>query len=117
MLESIVTDPGMTHVMFDISWDEVAKYIVASPASLKVMSDLINRYPDRFLFGTDSVAPKTQQEYLKTYRIYDPLWPLLTKEAGAKVRKDNYTRTFDAAAARVRAWEASQGSTRVSIVR
>ena len=117
MLESIVTDPGMTHVMFDISWDEVAKYIVASPASLKVMSDLINRYPDRFLFGTDSVAPKTQQEYLKTYRIYDPLWPLLTKEASAKVRKDNYTRTFDAAAARVRAWEASQGSTRVSIVR
>jgi predicted TIM-barrel fold metal-dependent hydrolase len=117
MLEDIITDSGMRHVMFDISWDEMAKYVVASPASMKVMSDLINRYPDRFLFGTDSVAPKTQQEYLKAYRIYDPLWPLLTKEASDKLRKDNYTRTFDAAAARVRAWEASQGSTRVSIVR
>jgi hypothetical protein len=117
MLEDIITDRGMRHVMFDISWDETAKYIVDSPASLKIMSDLINHYPDRFLFGTDSVAPKDKQQYLKTYRIYDPLWPLLTKDASAKVRRGNYTRTFDAAAARVRAWEASQGLTRVSIVR
>jgi predicted TIM-barrel fold metal-dependent hydrolase len=119
MLEDIIADPGMRHVMFDLSWDEVAKYIVASPASLKIIADLINRYPERFLFGTDSVAPKDQQQYQKTYRLYDPLWSLLTKDASAKVRKDNYTRTFDAAAARVRAFEASQGqgSTRVSIVR
>ncbi|HEY2384230.1 MAG TPA: amidohydrolase family protein [Terriglobia bacterium] len=108
MLEDIINDPGMRHVMFDISWDEVAKYFVASPASLKVSSDLINRYPGRFLFGTDSVAPKDQAEYLKTYRLYDPLWSLLTKEASLKVRKDNYTRVFNAAATRVRAWEASQ---------
>jgi predicted TIM-barrel fold metal-dependent hydrolase len=118
MLEDIITDPGMRHVMFDLSWDEVAKYVVASPASLKIMSDLINRYPDRFLFGTDSVAPKDQQQYLKTFHDYGPLWPLLTKEASLKVRKDNYIRVFDAAAARVRAWEASQGQgTRVSINR
>jgi hypothetical protein len=115
MIEDILKDPGMRHVMFDISWDEVAKYVVATPDSLKITSDLINHYPDRFLFGTDSVAPKDQQEYLKTYRIYDPLWALLTKDASVKVRKANYTRTFDQAAARVRGWEASQlpGSTQV----
>jgi hypothetical protein len=102
-------------VMFDISWDEVAKYIVATRESLKITSDLINSYPDRFLFGTDSVAPKDQQEYLKTYRAYDPLWSSLTKEAGLQVRKGNYERVFNEAARRVRAWEASQfpGSTPV----
>jgi predicted TIM-barrel fold metal-dependent hydrolase len=106
MLEDILKDPGMAHVMFDISWDEVAKYVVATPDSLKLMSDLLNRYPDRFLFGTDSVAPKDQQQYLKTYRIYGPLWALLTKNAADQVRKTNYERIFDEAAKRVRQWEA-----------
>ena len=108
MIEDILSDPEMRHVMFDISWDEMAKYVVASQESLKIVSDVINRYPDRILFGTDSVAPKNQQEYLKTYRIYDPLWALLTKDASLKVRKANYERIFDEAAKRVRTWEARQ---------
>jgi predicted TIM-barrel fold metal-dependent hydrolase len=118
MIEDILKDPGMRHVMFDISWDEVAKYVVASPESLKIVSDVINRYPDRILFGTDSMAPKDQQAYLKTYRIYDPLWALLTKDASLQVRKANYERIFDAAAKRVRVWEASQqaGSTPLSSI-
>jgi hypothetical protein len=36
MLEAILSDPAMKHVMFDLSWDEVAKYLVASPESLKI---------------------------------------------------------------------------------
>ncbi|MES2221814.1 MAG: amidohydrolase family protein, partial [Acidobacteriota bacterium] len=52
MLESILRDPAMHNVYFDISWDMVAKYIVASPESLRITADLMNRYPDRFLFGT-----------------------------------------------------------------
>ena len=95
----------MSHVMFDISWDEVAKYIVATPESVKIVSDLINHYPDRILFGTDSLAPKNEQEYRKTYDLYDPLWRSLTKEAGFKVRKANYERIFNEAARRVRKWE------------
>jgi hypothetical protein len=98
----------MRHVMFDISWDEVAKYVVASPESLKIVSDVINRYPDRFLFGTDSVAPTDQQQYGKTYRIYAPLWALLTPGASRQVRKANYERIFDEAAKRVRVWEGGQ---------
>ena len=108
MIVDILSDPEMAHVMFDISWDEVAKYVVASPDSLRAMAELINQYPDRFLFGTDSVAPKDQQQYLKTYRLYDQLWPLLTHDAKEKVLKQNYIRVFDGAAARVRAWETSQ---------
>jgi predicted TIM-barrel fold metal-dependent hydrolase len=108
MIEEILKDPAMRHVMFDISWDEVAKYVVASPESLKIVSDVINRYPDRFLFGTDSVAPTDQQQYGKTYRIYAPLWALLTPDASRQVRKANYERIFDEAAKRVRVWEGGQ---------
>jgi len=49
MLESILNDPAMKNVYFDISWDEVAKYIVASPESVRVVADIVNRNPDRFL--------------------------------------------------------------------
>ena len=77
----ILADPAYSHVYFDISWDEVAKYIVSSPEATKVTADLINRYPDRFLFGTDEVAPTDQAKYLKIYDMYAPLFAKLTPEA------------------------------------
>jgi predicted TIM-barrel fold metal-dependent hydrolase len=107
MLESILDDPTMPNVYFDISWDEVAKYIVASPESVRITADLINRHPDRFLFGTDEVAPATQEKYLKIYYQYDPLWKALTPDASQKVRKGNYERLFDEARRKVRTWEAA----------
>ncbi len=107
ILESILSDPSMKHVYFDISWDEVAKYIVSSPETVRITADLINRYPDRFLFGTDEVAPATQEKYLKIYYLYDPLWKALTPEASSMVRKGNYQRLFDNARQRVRSWESA----------
>lgn len=107
IIEALLSDPAFAHVHFDISWDEVAKYIVASPRATALAADLLNRYPDRFLFGTDEVAPSNQQSYLKVYATYDPLWKLLTDEARDKVRLRNYERLFDAARVRVRAWEAA----------
>jgi hypothetical protein len=114
MLENILNDPAMQNVYFDISWDEVAKYVVASPESVRIMADLINRHPDRFLFGTDEVAPSTQEKYLRIYRQYQPLWEKLTPEASEKVRKGNYARLFDAAPQKVRKWEALQRLSDVS---
>jgi len=107
MLEAILSDPMMRNVYFDISWDEVAKYIVASPESLRITADLINRYPERFLFGTDEVAPANQEKYLRIYYLYEPLWKALSLEASAKVRKLNYERLFDEGRRKVRAWEAA----------
>jgi Amidohydrolase len=106
-LAGILGDPAYNNVYFDISWDEVAKYIVATPESTQIAADLINQYPDRFLFGTDEVAPKSQESYLKVYYQYDPLWKLLTPDAREKVRKGNFERLFDAARPKVRAWEAA----------
>jgi hypothetical protein len=107
IVEGIINDPQLRNVHFDISWDEVAKYVVATPESIKNAAAVINRHPDRFLFGTDEVAPATQEKYLKVYNEYEPLWKLLTPEASEKVRKRNYERIFDEARRKVRSWEAT----------
>ncbi|HWW77697.1 MAG TPA: amidohydrolase family protein [Pyrinomonadaceae bacterium] len=105
LVEELLKDPAFGHVNFDISWSEVAKYAVATPESARAVADVINRYPDRFLFGTDEVAPKDQETYLRVYNQYAPLWKLLDPAASEKVRKGNYERIFDAARLKVRAWE------------
>lgn len=104
-IEYILKDPKLSHVYFDLSWSEVAKYVVATPETQKVTADLINKYPDRFLFGTDEVAPKNQDDYLRVYYQYGPLWNLLSKEASQKVRFGNYERLYDDANEKVRTWE------------
>lgn len=105
VLEDMLKDPAFGNLYFDISWTEVAKYLVGSPEATKISADLINHYPDRFLFGTDEVAPVNQEQYLKIYSLYDPLWKLLTREASRKVREQNYDRLFGEARTKVRAWE------------
>jgi hypothetical protein len=106
-LESMLKDPAFSNLYFDISWTEVAKYFVASPEATRIAADLLNRYPDRFLFGTDEVAPTNQEQYLKIYSMYEPLWKQLSKEAAEKIKKGNYERLFDEARRKVRAWERS----------
>ena len=105
IVEDIINDPQLSHVYFDISWDEVAKYVVATPESTKNAAALVNKFPDRFLFGTDEVAPSDQEKYLRVYNQYGPFWKLLTPEASEKVRKKNYERIFDDARRKVRNWE------------
>jgi Amidohydrolase len=107
LIEEILRDPDFRNVYADISWDEVAKYIVAPPESTRQWADLIQRYPDRFLFGTDSAAPTDQSKYSKVFYQYDPLWKALDPETSGKVRLRNYERLFDEARHRVRAWEST----------
>ncbi|MBZ5506144.1 MAG: amidohydrolase [Acidobacteriia bacterium] len=104
-IEEILRDPAFHHVYFDISWDEAAKYIVASPETTKTMADLMQRYPDRFLFGTDAASPPDQSKYMKVFYQYEPLWKLLDPETSRKVRLRNYERIFDEARRKVRSWE------------
>jgi predicted TIM-barrel fold metal-dependent hydrolase len=105
LLERALNDPASSHVSIDISWTETAKYIMATPETTARVAQTINRFPDRFLFGTDEVAPKDQGSYLKIYDMYQPLFAQLTPEASEKLRKGNYERLFDEARRRVRAWE------------
>lgn len=105
MLETALADASLKHVNIDISWDQVAKYIVASPETVQATAAVINKYPDRFLFGTDEVAPSSQENYTKVYRMYKPLLAALTPEARQKLLKGNYQRIFDKARIDVRNWE------------
>jgi len=105
IVEDIINDPQLGHVHFDISWDEVAKYVVSTPESTKNAAAVVNKHPDRFLFGTDEVAPADQEKYLRVYNQYEPFWKLLTPETSEKVRKGNYERIFDEARRKVRHWE------------
>ena len=104
-LEKLLGNPDLPNLYFDISWDEVAKYVVASPETTKTVAALIERYPDRFLFGTDEVAPTTESGYTRVFEMYRPLWNSLSAPASEKVRMGNYERIFDAARRKVRAWE------------
>lgn len=106
VVEGIVNDPAFAHVSFDISWDEVAKYAVATPETTARFAAALNRFPDRFLFGTDVVAPRDADHYYGVYNLYGPVWDALDPEARQLVLKGNYERIFDAARTRVRAWEA-----------
>jgi len=105
LLATLLDDPALRHVHFDLSWDEVAKYVVSSPDAVARTAALIERHPDRFLFGTDEVAPTDPAKYARVFEMYAPLWSALRPETSAKVRKGNYERLFDRARVKVRAWE------------
>lgn len=105
IIESILKDPAMQHVYFDISWDEVAKYAITTPEVTSRTAKVLNAYPDRFLFGTDNVAPPDQATQMRVYDMWAPIWQKLTPEASRKIRLENYDRLFDAARVKVRAWE------------
>jgi Amidohydrolase len=104
-VEAILRDPDFRHVYVDISWEEAAKYLVANPETIQAIADLMNRYPDRFLFGTDAAAPSDQAKYLKVFFQYQPLWKALDPETSRKIRIQNYERIFDQGRTRVRRWE------------
>jgi hypothetical protein len=105
MLADLLQDPALKNLYFDISWDEVAKYAISSEETKEKMVTLLNRFPDRFLFGTDVVAPPDQAADLRVFQLWEPIFARLAPEASLAVRKKNYERLFDAARVRVRAWE------------
>jgi predicted TIM-barrel fold metal-dependent hydrolase len=107
LIEAILRDPAFQHVNFDISWTEVAKYFVSSPEATQSLAALIQRYPDRFLFGSDAAAPANEAQFLQVFTQYDPLWNSLDPETSRKVRLGNYERIFDAARRKVRGWESA----------
>ena len=57
LLDRMLSDPRYGHVMLDISWDEVARYLVKDEETVDAWAALIAKHPTRFLFGTDSVGP------------------------------------------------------------
>lgn len=105
IVEKALSNPEMSHLYVDLSWTEVAKYITSSPEAIEKTAQLVNNYPDRFLMGTDEVAPTDQKSYLKIMDMYKPFLEKLNPDAREKLLKLNYEKLFNAARVRVRAWE------------
>jgi hypothetical protein len=107
LMDQMLSDPELPNVYVDISWDQAAKYLVASAEATRQTAELMRRHSDRFLFGTDASAAPNQAAYLKTYGVYEPLWNILDRETSRKVRLTNFDRIFDNSRQKVRAWESA----------
>jgi Amidohydrolase len=108
ILSYLLDHPALRHLYFDISWDEVAKYAVSSPEIEQATAKLLEQHPDRFLFGTDNVAPNDQETQLRIFHLWDRIFAQLSPSASVAIRMGNYERLFDRARERVRAWERAQ---------
>ena len=104
-MAELLSEPGLSHATMDISWDQTAKYVVSAPEVLENTVNLLEQFPDRFLFGTDAVATPDQASYRKCFTDYQPLWDALTPETSRKLRLTNYERMFDQSRRNLRAWE------------
>jgi hypothetical protein len=116
----------------DLSWDLVQAYMVdpkPGMPSLDDWTDFVQKYQDRLLWGSDTVIytrnktddkgnPIMGQEmpvadYLAVIDILKPLWQKVGPDVTRKVKIANHVRLFDAARAKVRAWEAAHAKDNV----
>ena len=110
-MDELLGDPAFRHVSIDISWGSViAAGVLDSPEHVKMTADLIRKYPDRFLYGSDQLANADFQVLRKGYDAWAPLWKELGPELTARVCKSNYARVFDQSKKNIRAWEATNGA-------
>jgi predicted TIM-barrel fold metal-dependent hydrolase len=105
LIERILADPRFKNVNFDISWDELAKYAIANPDVIARTAALFDKYPDRFLFGTDNVAPPNIEANVRVFHLWDPVFAKIRPDTKQAILFGNYERIFDGARARVREWE------------
>jgi hypothetical protein len=68
-------------------------------------ADLIRKYPDRFLYGSDQGATADWQRVRTSYEAWDPLWRELGPPLTRQVARDNYIRILDKSRSNMRAWE------------
>ncbi len=105
-LDAMLADPAFAHVSIDLSWGPViAPYFIDTSEHLKMTTDLIRKYPGRFLYGSDQGATSDWANVEKSYEVWAPLWKELGPDLTRQVAKDNYILLFDQSRKNMRAWE------------
>ncbi len=101
-LAELLADPRFEHVAFDISWDYVAGYIIEDMARHKAghndVNDwvgLFNSYPDRFLFGSDAVSPRSKPGHTALIALYEKIFADLDTDTRNRIAYGNYRAIFD----------------------
>jgi len=106
-LDEMLGDPAFKHVYIDLAWGQViVPAILDTPEHVTMTADLIRKYPERFLFGSDQSATPDWQFARKSYDVWAPLWQELGPELTGKVSRENYVRVFDQSKKNIRDWEA-----------
>lgn len=110
----------------DLSWDLVQSYIVTPKPGMPSLDEwarFVRKYQDRLLWGSDTVIHTKNKldengnpvlgkevpvaDYRAVKDILQPLWDKVGPDVARKVMYANHVRIFDAARAKVRAWEAA----------
>lgn len=104
-LDAMLADPAFKHVYIDVSWGPIiAPYFLDTPEHLKMTADLIRKYPDRFLYGSDQGATVEWSLVKKNYDVWELLWNEIGPALTRQVAKENYIRIFDQSRKNMRAW-------------
>ncbi len=106
ILDRYVLTAHQAHVLIDLSWvvfedclldkDQNGNVkhdpITGDPLIREEWIDLIHKFPDNFLLGSDKVGDFTGDKYKKEIRKFDPLLRQLKPEVAEKVASRNWLR-------------------------
>lgn len=92
----------------DLSWTVVADKLTVDECTTNKWKTLIEAFPTRFIYGSDTLAPKTAQIWNATYEKYEGLRNALNETTARKVFFTNYECLFVAARAKVRDYETTR---------
>jgi hypothetical protein len=88
----------------DISWSQVASQLV-KPGAIDRWAAMIEKNPDRFLIGSDALAPADPAKWEQTFSIYRRLTDRLSETARERLLNGNYEEVFVESRAKVRDFE------------
>ncbi|MDP3810823.1 MAG: hypothetical protein Q8Q78_07445 [Hydrogenophaga sp.] len=111
-LRLVLKDPSLNHVHFDLSWDTVAKQLTmddkeTAPDLKKIQQlvELLETYPERFLFGSDALSPTGVEFWRGTELAYDAVFKQLKPDTANAIKLGNYRRLIVGARQKVRLYE------------
>jgi Amidohydrolase len=88
----------------DISWSRAATQVIADE-NRQDWVNLIERFPDRFLMGSDSVGGVSVDAWTGTFKTYEPLLQELSPQAREKLLHGNYESVISGSREQVREFE------------
>lgn len=122
MLRNFMEDPSLSHVNIDLSWDVINKYMVKDTETMVQWARLVHDFPNRFIYGSDSVGISQHTGILPHFSGYDMLEQAgffnklieLDNQSGdnrdslARFFRTNFEETFLPAAQRMSDWRANK---------
>ncbi|WP_433275595.1 DUF4781 domain-containing protein [Pseudonocardia xinjiangensis] len=112
VIDEILSNPRYSHISFDISWNDVARHLLADKAITDRFIQLVRDHPDRLIYGSDGVFPASVAQNSRHAHDMEPIFVRIRDEVGHDafhdVRHANLERRLAAAERDVQAWAYAQ---------